>query len=85
MRIRYGGEPLGKDDALRIKSHPAFNDLVVTATAGADNAVERRAHLTDGEIFDLYYKYRRNDAPSVELKSAFIQLMGELKNEADQT
>ncbi len=85
VRIRYGGEPLGKDDALRIKSHPAFNDLVVTATAGADNAVERRAHLTDGEIFDLYYKYRRNDAPSVELKSAFIQLMGELKNEADQT
>ncbi len=85
VRIRYGGEPLGKDDVLRIRSHPAFNDLVVTATVGKDDAVERRAHLSDGEIFDMYYKYRRNSAPSAELKSAFVELMGVLENEADQT
>lgn len=85
VRLRYSGEPLGKDDATRIKAHPAFNDLVVTVTASANDSVERRAHLSDGEIFDMYYKYRRNAVPSAELKSAFVELMGVVENEADKT
>lgn len=82
VRLKYSGDPLGKDETLKIKSHPAFNDLVVTSNVRADNNIERRAHLSDGEIFDMYYKYRHGDAPSAELKAAFVELMGELKNEA---
>ena len=80
VRIKYSGEPLSRDEAAEIRSHPAFNDLVVTATRGEVKA-EKRAHLSDEEIFELYYKHRYNAEPSAELKAVFTELMGELKNE----
>ena len=80
VRIKYSGDPLGKEETIKIKSHPAFNDFVVTAAVRADKNIERRAHLSDGEIFDLFYKSRNGDkAPSAELKAAFVELMEELK------
>ncbi len=82
VRIKYGGEPLGKDDAAAIKAHPAFNDLVIT-TQKEERVAEKRAHLSDGEIFDMYYKTRYGGEPSAELKAAFAELMEELKGEAD--
>ena len=81
VRIKYSGEPLTRDEAAQIRSHPAFNDLVVTASLRDEQKVERRAHLSDAEIFDLYYKHRYNAEASAELKAVFIELMGELKNE----
>lgn len=84
VRIRYGGEPLGKAETAEIKSHPAFNDLVVTAARRDTAATVRRAHLSDGEIFDLYYDGRYGAKPDAELKAAFVALMEELKsNETD--
>ncbi|MDE7405556.1 MAG: exonuclease subunit SbcD [Clostridiales bacterium] len=77
VRIKYSGEPLTRDETAQIRSHPAFNDLVVTATLRGDVKVERRAHLTDGEIFDMYYKHRFNAEPSAELKAVFAELIKE--------
>ena len=82
IRLLYGGEPLGKDETLKIKAHPAFNDLAVVKTAGAELKAERRAHLSDGEIFDMYYKHCKGKLPSAELKAAFVGLMEELKSES---
>ena len=82
VRIKYGGKPLGKDEAAKIRSHPAYNDLVVVSTQNNRAQTERRAHLSDGELFDLYYKHIRDKQPSAELKAAFIELL-EAKNEAD--
>ena len=82
VRLKYSGEPLTRDETAQIRSHPAYNDLVVTATLRGDAKVERRAHLSDGEIFEMYYKHRYNVQPPAELKAAFDELMGELKNEA---
>lgn len=79
VRIRYGGEPLGKSDAAAIKAHPAFNDLVVTAVRRDDAVSVRRAHLSDGEIFEQYYKQRYGKDPNAELKSAFTELIEEAK------
>ncbi len=79
VRLRYGGEPLGKDETLKIKSHPAFNDFVISSAPRAKLKTESRAHLSDGEIFDMYYKYRYGQAPSAELKAAFVELMSSLK------
>lgn len=81
VRIKYSGEPLTRDEAATIRSHPAFNDLVVTASLRDEQKVEKRAHLSDGEIFDMYYKHRYNAEPSAELKAVFTELMGELKDE----
>ncbi|MCH5155741.1 MAG: exonuclease subunit SbcD [Clostridiales bacterium] len=81
VRIKYSGEPLTREETAQIRSHPAFNDLVVTATLRGEQKAERRAHLSDGEIFDLYYKHRFNAEPSAELKAVFSELMGELNNE----
>ncbi|MDE7464424.1 MAG: exonuclease subunit SbcD [Clostridiales bacterium] len=81
VRIRYGGEPLGKTDTATIKAHPAFNDLVVTAVRHDDAVSVRRAHLSDGEIFEQYYKQRYGNLPNAELKAAFTELMEELKSE----
>ena len=81
VRLKYSGEPLGKDETGKIKAHPSFNDLVVTANVGASKTFEKRAHLSDGEIFDMYYKSRSGALPSAELKAAFIEVMGELNNE----
>ncbi|MCH5154338.1 MAG: exonuclease subunit SbcD [Clostridiales bacterium] len=81
VRIKYSGEPLSRDEAAAVRSHPAFNDLVVTAGLRDEQKVEKRAHLSDDEIFDLYYKHRYNAEPSAELKAIFTELMGELKNE----
>ena len=81
VRLKYSGEPLTRDETAQIRSHPAFNDLVVTATLRGDTKVERRAHLSDGEIFEMYYKHRYNVEPSAELKAVFDELMGELNNE----
>lgn len=83
VRIRYGGEPLGKDRALEIKAHPAFNDLVIVASSHEKLRKENRAHLSDGEIFDMYYKSRYGTEPNAELKAAFVELMEELKGETD--
>ena len=80
VRIKYSGEPLTRDEAATIRSHPAFNDLVVTASLRVEQKVEKRAHLSDEEIFDMYYKHRYNAEPSAELKAVFTELMGELKN-----
>ena len=82
VRLKYGGEPLSRDETAEIKSHPAFNDLVVTATVRGAAETVRRAHLGEGEIFDMYYKSRYSETPSAELKAAFIELMEELKSEA---
>lgn len=79
VRLRYGGEPLARADAAVIKSHPAYNDLIVTRGKTADVPQVRRAHLSDGEIFDLYYESKFGSKPSSELKAAFTGLMDELK------
>lgn len=81
VRLLYGGEPLGKEEAAKIRSHPAFNDLVITANIRGVQTVERKAHLTDAEIFEMYYKSRDKEhaAPSAELKAAFVELMEDLK------
>lgn len=81
VRLKYSGEPLTRDETAQIRSHPAFNDLVVTATLRGEAKVERRAHLSDAEIFDMYYKHRYNTEPSAELKAVFAELMGEFNNE----
>lgn len=81
VRIRYGGEPLGKEETLKIKNHPAFNDFVIT-TARTAPKTEKRAHLTDGEIFELYYNHRHGKKPSAELKATFEGLMEDIKSEA---
>lgn len=81
VRLLYGGEPLGKEEAAKIRSHPAFNDLVITSNLNAVQNVERKAHLSDAEIFDMYYKSIHGTFPSAELKAAFAELMEELKNE----
>ena len=83
VRIRYGGEPLGKDQTLEIKEHPAFNDLVIKASSHEKLKKENRAHLSDGEIFDMYYKARYGTDPTAEMKAAFVELMEELKGETD--
>ncbi len=82
VRILYDGEALSKDEATAIKSHPAFNDLIITATARGTVA-ERRAHLGDGELFEMFYRKTKGADPSEELKANFVTLMKELKNEAD--
>lgn len=78
VRLKYSGEPLTRDETAQIRSHPAYNDLVVTATLRGEAKVERRAHLSDAEIFDMYYKHRYNAEPSAELKAVFAELIGEL-------
>ncbi len=80
VRIKYGGDPLGKEETAAIKAHKAFNDLVVTSSMREDVTIERRAHLSDGEIFDMYYAFRSGKQPSAELKAAFLELMEELKD-----
>lgn len=82
VKLKYGGDPLSKDEAAKIRAHAAFNDLVVVATRDGRSNTERRAHLSDDELFELYYKHLRNKAPSAELKAAFAELL-EGKNEAD--
>ena len=80
VRIKYGGEPLGREETARIKEHPAFNDLVITASIRQTGNIERRAHLSDEELFELYYKRRCDtDAPSAVVK-AFTELMERIKN-----
>lgn len=80
VRIKYGGEPLGREETARIKEHPAFNDLVITASIRQTGNIERRAHLSDEELFELYYKRRHDtDAPSAVVK-AFTELMEKVKN-----
>ncbi len=81
VRLRYGGEPLGKTEAAAIRSHAAFNDLVVTAARKTDEHTVRRAHLSDGEIFREYYLQRYGVEPNAELKAAFVELMNELKEQ----
>lgn len=84
VRLLYGGEPLGKDESAKIRAHAAFNDIAVTAQVRGKVNVERRAHLSDEEIFDMYYKSRFSASPSAELKAAFSELMQLLKSEADR-
>ncbi|MCH5162020.1 MAG: exonuclease subunit SbcD [Clostridiales bacterium] len=79
VRIRYGGEPLGKSDYAQIKEHPAFNDFVITAVRHESEKTERRAHLTDDEIFEQYYLKRYGVKPKSDVKAAFTALMNELK------
>lgn len=82
VRLLYSGEPLTKTETAQIRAHEAFNDLAVTATLRNDKSIERRAHLSDEEIFELYYKAHNKDvSPSAELKAAFVELMEEIKNE----
>ena len=82
VRIKYSGDPLGKDEALRIKSHPAFNDLVIVAAARSAEQTPQKVHLTDEQIFEMYYAHRKGGKqPSAELKAAFVQLMEEIKGE----
>lgn len=83
VRLLYSGDPLSKPETAIIRSHPAFNDLVVTATLRTDKTIERRAHLSDDEIFELYYASLSSggDKPSAELKATFAELMEVLKNE----
>ncbi len=81
VRLLYGGEPLGKTETAQIRSHPAFNDLVVTSAPRSAAVTERRAHLSDGEIFDKYYNFRYGAQPPADLKAAFIEMMDELKSE----
>lgn len=78
VRLKYSGEPLTRDETAQIRSHPAYNDLVITATLRGEAKVERRAHLSDAEIFDMYYKHRYNAEPSAELKAVFAELIGEI-------
>ncbi len=82
VRIKYGGEPLAKDETANIKAHPAFNDFVIVSNASHGSKTERRAHLSDDEIFELYYTHKKGTTPSAELKAAFKQLM-EAESEAD--
>lgn len=84
VRIMYGGEPLGKEETAKIKAHAAYNDLIVTAQVRGTVCVERRAHLSDGEIFDMYYKSKFSVAPPTELKAAFTELMEQIKSESNQ-
>lgn len=83
VRIRYGGEPLGKAETSAIKAHPAYNDLVVAVRGNKSQDVVRRAHLSDGELFDEFYKMKTGAAPSAALKDAFLRIMEELTHEAD--
>lgn len=83
VRVKYGGEPLNKDEAAAIKSHPAFNDLVIITDKHGERVVERKAHLRDDELFELYYKHRKGENPSAELKAKFVELMEELNGETD--
>ena len=79
VRIKYGGEPLGKKEAAEIKAHPAFNDLVITTTARGDTVKTRRAHLSDDEIFEAYYESRYSRKPKPEIKAAFTEIMHEIR------
>lgn len=82
VRLKYSGDPLGRDEAARIKAHPAFNDLVVVAAARTAAETPKKVHLTDAQIFDMYYAHRKGGkTPPAELKAAFVQLMEELKGE----
>ncbi len=78
VRLRYCGEPLGKKEASEIKSHPAYNDLVITATVRGDTVKTRRAHLSDDEIFEAYYESRYDRKPKPEVKAAFSEIMHEI-------
>lgn len=80
VRLKYSGDPLTRDETAQIRSHPAFNDLVITASLRDEQKIERRAHLSDDEIFKLYYSHRCKGEPSAELRAAFIELMNELKD-----
>lgn len=82
VRIKYAGDPLGKDEAIKIKSHPAFNDLVIVSTTVGGYNGERRAHLSDSEIFEMFYKQQKDKEPRAELKAIFEELIEELKNES---
>ncbi|MCM1367585.1 MAG: exonuclease subunit SbcD [Roseburia sp.] len=84
VRLLYGGEPLGKDESAKIRAHAAFNDIAITAQVRGNVCVERRAHLSDDEIFDMYYKARYAAPPSAELKAAFAELMQQLKSEGER-
>ncbi len=83
VRLLYGGDPLGREEYATLRAHPAFNDLVVTAGFRGEVKTERRAHLSDGEIFDMFYKSRRKTAPSADTKAAFIELIEEIEHAAD--
>lgn len=83
VRIKYGGEPFTRDETAKLRSHPAFNDLVITSSLCGDVKLERRAHLADGEIFDLYYKHMRGVEPSAELRAAFSELIRSASDETD--
>lgn len=82
VRLKYGGDPLGREETAAIKAHPAFNDIVLTGTVRGEVVSVRRAHLSEGEVFDMYYRSRHGAEPSAELKATFIELMEELKSEA---
>ena len=83
VRLLYGGDPLGREQYAELRAHPAFNDLVVTAGFRGEVKTEKRAHLSDGEIFDAYYKSQRKTEPSAELKAAFTEIIEEIKHAAD--
>ncbi len=80
VRLKYGGAPLGKDETSAIKSHAAFNEIVITKNFREEATTERRAHLSDGEIFDLFYRAQKGETPSPELKAVFTGIMEELKS-----
>lgn len=83
VRIKYGGEPLGKSEAADIKSHPAFNDLAIVTAVRGDVVKTRRAHLSDEEIFDAYYESRFDRKPKPETRAAFADIMREIKGEEE--
>ena len=55
---------------------------MLTGTVRGEVVSVRRAHLSEGEVFDMYYRSRHGAEPSAELKATFIELMEELKSEA---
>lgn len=78
VRLLYDGEPLTRDEAAQLRAHPAFNEIVITAAMHDGERTERRAHLSDDEIFTLYYKHKYNAEPSATLRAVFAELMNEL-------
>lgn len=71
--------PLTSEETRALLSHKCLKSLIpsVETAAGGTFSVRRR-ELTDGELFDEYYRSVYGKEASGELKTLFLQILGEV-------
>lgn len=71
--------PLTSEETRALLSHKCLKSLIPAVETGAGTTFSaRRRELTDGELFDEYYRSVYGKDADSELKTLFLQILGEV-------